>query len=126
MRGAVITGAAGFLGPYLCERVRDDNFELACLDSFLTGIPKNVEHFMGDRKLHPDPHRRRRHPRCDPQVHPQREIVRQPDITLPGLDWSPKVSIEDALKQTIAWFRRHPEPIGDHVSGIDELEGARP
>lgn len=52
--------------------------------------------------------------------------VRQPDITLARseLDWAPKVSIDDALKQTIAWFRRHPELIGDHVSGIDELEAA--
>ncbi len=52
--------------------------------------------------------------------------VRQPDITLARteLDWAPKVSVDDALKQTIAWFRRHPELIGDHVSGIDELEAA--
>jgi dTDP-glucose 4,6-dehydratase len=33
--------------------------------------------------------------------------VRQPDISLAGavLGWAPKVSVEDGLKQTVAWFR---------------------
>jgi UDP-glucuronate decarboxylase len=33
---------------------------------------------------------------------------RQPDITLAKqvLDWSPKVSLEDGLKETILYFRR--------------------
>ena len=37
--------------------------------------------------------------------------VRQPDITLAqsALGWGPKVAVEDGLKQTIEWFRAHPE-----------------
>jgi dTDP-glucose 4,6-dehydratase len=37
--------------------------------------------------------------------------VRQPDITLARteLGWEPKVSIEQGLRRTIAWFRGHPE-----------------
>jgi UDP-glucuronate decarboxylase len=33
---------------------------------------------------------------------------RQPDITLArtSLDWTPKVSLEDGLKETVAYFRR--------------------
>jgi dTDP-glucose 4,6-dehydratase len=40
--------------------------------------------------------------------------VRQPDITLARevLGWEPKVPLEDGLKRTIEWFRRHPELLG--------------
>ncbi|MHB8185463.1 MAG: UDP-glucuronic acid decarboxylase family protein [Dermatophilaceae bacterium] len=39
--------------------------------------------------------------------------VRQPDITLArtALGWEPHMPIEDGLKQTIAWFREHPDLI---------------
>jgi dTDP-glucose 4,6-dehydratase len=39
-------GGAGFLGSHLCERLLDDDFEVMCLDNFLTGTPVNVEHLM--------------------------------------------------------------------------------
>lgn len=37
--------------------------------------------------------------------------VRQPDISLAqsALGWSPQVAVEEGLKQTIEWFRAHPE-----------------
>jgi dTDP-glucose 4,6-dehydratase len=37
--------------------------------------------------------------------------VRQPDITLARetLGWEPRVGIDDGLRQTIEWFRHHPE-----------------
>jgi dTDP-glucose 4,6-dehydratase len=40
--------------------------------------------------------------------------VRQPDISLARevLGWEPKVDIEDGLRRTISWFRRHPELVG--------------
>ena len=43
-----------------------------------------------------------------PQDDPE---IRQPDITQAQrlLGWSPQVPIEEALKQTIAWFREHPD-----------------
>ena len=40
------TGGAGFLGSHLCERLLDDGAEVVCLDNFLTGSPRNVEHLM--------------------------------------------------------------------------------
>ncbi|WP_307828087.1 SDR family oxidoreductase [Nocardioides sp. SYSU D00038] len=48
-------------------------------------------------------------------VHVERPVddptVRQPDITRAReeLGWEPQVSIEEALKRTISWFREHPE-----------------
>ncbi|MEV0973039.1 UDP-glucuronic acid decarboxylase family protein [Microtetraspora glauca] len=44
---AVVTGGAGFLGSYLCERLLGRGAEVLCLDNFLTGAPSNVEHLMG-------------------------------------------------------------------------------
>ncbi|NUP68248.1 MAG: SDR family oxidoreductase [Nonomuraea sp.] len=43
---ALITGGAGFLGSYLCERLLDEGAEVVCMDSFLTGGPRNVEHLL--------------------------------------------------------------------------------
>ncbi|HEX3707239.1 MAG TPA: UDP-glucuronic acid decarboxylase family protein [Mycobacteriales bacterium] len=47
MGRAVVTGGAGFLGSHLCERLLDDGDEVICLDNFLTGGPRNVEHLLG-------------------------------------------------------------------------------
>lgn len=48
-----------------------------------------------------------------------RSRVRQPDITLArtALGGEPRIPIEDGLKQTIAWFREHPDSAGDGVRG---------
>jgi dTDP-glucose 4,6-dehydratase len=46
MGRAVVTGGAGFLGSHLCERLLDDGEEVICLDNFLTGSPRNVEHLI--------------------------------------------------------------------------------
>jgi dTDP-glucose 4,6-dehydratase len=43
---AVVTGGAGFLGSWLCERLLDDGTEVLCLDNFLTGTPANVAHLV--------------------------------------------------------------------------------
>jgi len=44
---AVITGATGFLGSHLAERLLDDGLEVIGLDNFLTGPPDNVAHLSG-------------------------------------------------------------------------------
>jgi dTDP-glucose 4,6-dehydratase len=44
----VVTGGAGFLGSHLCTRLVEDGHEVLCLDNFLTGVPANVEHLIGN------------------------------------------------------------------------------
>jgi len=41
-----VTGGAGFLGSHLCERLLGDGESVVCLDNFLTGTPRNVEHLL--------------------------------------------------------------------------------
>ncbi|MFI0424679.1 UDP-glucuronic acid decarboxylase family protein [Spongiactinospora sp. 9N601] len=43
----VVTGGAGFLGSYLCERMLARGAQVICMDNFLTGAPANVEHLFG-------------------------------------------------------------------------------
>ncbi|HEY5050135.1 MAG TPA: UDP-glucuronic acid decarboxylase family protein [Acidothermaceae bacterium] len=47
----MITGGAGFLGSHLCERLLRDEYEVLCLDNFLTGTPNNVEHLLGNDRF---------------------------------------------------------------------------
>jgi dTDP-glucose 4,6-dehydratase len=48
MTRVVVTGGAGFLGSHLCEQLLADDCEVLALDNFLTGLPSNVEHLMGN------------------------------------------------------------------------------
>ncbi|GAA4221033.1 dTDP-glucose 4,6-dehydratase [Streptosporangium album] len=46
-RRVVVTGGAGLLGSYLCERLLAEGAAVICMDNFLTGSPRNVEHLLG-------------------------------------------------------------------------------
>jgi dTDP-glucose 4,6-dehydratase len=43
----LITGAAGFLGSHLCERLLDENHSVVGMDNFVTGSPQNLAHLAG-------------------------------------------------------------------------------
>jgi dTDP-glucose 4,6-dehydratase len=47
----LITGAAGFLGSHLCDRLLSDGHEVIGLDNFVTGNPANIAHLMGNEKF---------------------------------------------------------------------------
>jgi dTDP-glucose 4,6-dehydratase len=44
----LITGAAGFLGSHLCERLLQDGHQVIGMDNFVTGSPDNLGHMAGN------------------------------------------------------------------------------
>jgi dTDP-glucose 4,6-dehydratase len=47
----LITGAAGFLGSHLSDKLLADGHEIVGLDNFVTGNPGNIAHLMGNPKF---------------------------------------------------------------------------
>lgn len=46
MKRTLVTGGAGFLGSFLCEKLLDQGHEVIALDNFYTGSQKNISHFL--------------------------------------------------------------------------------
>lgn len=44
----LITGAAGFLGSHLCDRLLNDGHQVVGMDNFITGRPENLAHIAGN------------------------------------------------------------------------------
>jgi dTDP-glucose 4,6-dehydratase len=47
----LVTGAAGFLGSHLCDRLIADGHEVIGLDNFVTGRAENISHLMGSDRF---------------------------------------------------------------------------
>ncbi len=45
-RRILITGGAGFIGSYLCERLLNQGNEVLCVDNFFTGDKRNIAHLL--------------------------------------------------------------------------------
>ena len=45
---ALVTGGAGFLGSYLCERLLAEGYRVSCMDNLRTGTLENVAHLEGE------------------------------------------------------------------------------
>jgi dTDP-glucose 4,6-dehydratase len=43
----LVSGAAGFIGSHLCDRLLDDGHEVVALDNLITGSRRNLEHLVG-------------------------------------------------------------------------------
>jgi UDP-glucuronate decarboxylase len=46
LRRILVTGGAGFLGSYLCERLVAEGHDVICLDNFFTSQKSNVAHLL--------------------------------------------------------------------------------
>jgi dTDP-glucose 4,6-dehydratase len=47
----LITGAAGFLGSHLCDRLIEEGHEVIGMDNFITGRPENLAHLKTQRRF---------------------------------------------------------------------------
>ena len=48
MNRVLVTGAAGFLGSHLCERLLQDGNDVICADNLYTGSKDNIRHLMAN------------------------------------------------------------------------------
>src|SRR6202522_2610458 len=48
MTRILVTGGAGFLGSFLCERLLREGNEVTCVDNFFTGTRKNIFHLISN------------------------------------------------------------------------------
>ena len=46
MKKSLVTGGAGFIGSFLCEKLLESGHEVLCLDNFFTGHKKNIQHLL--------------------------------------------------------------------------------
>lgn len=51
MKTVLITGGAGFIGSHLCDFLLDKGFRVICMDNFVTGDKKNVEHLIKNKNF---------------------------------------------------------------------------
>ncbi len=51
MKRILVTGGAGFIGSFLCERLLRQGHEIICLDNFFTGSKGNILHLLDNRRF---------------------------------------------------------------------------
>jgi UDP-glucuronate decarboxylase len=47
----LVTGGAGFLGSFLCERLLEEGHEVICADNYFTGARDNIDHLLDNRRF---------------------------------------------------------------------------
>jgi len=47
----LVTGASGFLGSHLCERLLSKGHEVLAVDNFFTGSKSNISHLLDDKNF---------------------------------------------------------------------------
>ena len=57
-KSILVTGGAGFLGSFICDRLVDEGHEVICVDNFFTGSKRNIAHLLDHSRFELDPPRR--------------------------------------------------------------------
>ena len=47
----LVTGASGFIGSHLCERLLSEGHEVLAVDNYFTGSKSNISHLMDDKNF---------------------------------------------------------------------------
>jgi len=47
----LVTGGAGFIGSFLCERLLNEGHDVIAVDNFFTGTKENIKHLIGHYKF---------------------------------------------------------------------------
>lgn len=47
----IVTGGAGFLGSFLCEKLVDRGEDVVCVDNFYTGRKENIRHLLSNSRF---------------------------------------------------------------------------
>jgi dTDP-glucose 4,6-dehydratase len=47
----LVTGGAGFIGSWLCDRLRAEGFGVTCVDDISSGNTRNIAHLLKDKKF---------------------------------------------------------------------------
>ena len=51
MKKILVTGGAGFLGSWLCDRLVEQGHHVLCVDNYFTGSKKNIEHLLSNPRF---------------------------------------------------------------------------
>lgn len=51
MKKILVAGGAGFIGSHLCERLLKDNYQVICVDNFITGQKENIAHLISNKNF---------------------------------------------------------------------------
>lgn len=51
MKTVLITGGAGFIGSYLCDKFLSLDYKVVCVDNLLTGQSKNIKHLVKNKNF---------------------------------------------------------------------------
>ncbi len=51
MKRVIVTGGAGFIGSHLCDYLLARDYDVVCIDNFLTGKHENIQHLKNEKRF---------------------------------------------------------------------------
>ena len=51
MKTVLVTGGAGFIGSFLCEKLLDEGEKVICVDNLFTGQKRNIKHLLKNKNF---------------------------------------------------------------------------